>query len=607
MRKSRRNRSGEEFEMFMRKICGLMILVLLMTICLSGNAETQRVSSLEEFAARVQEHTGRLETFFTVSCDPALIQELKRKSDIGKDTTFLSEIMKQAGISGPFSITWYDDSVMLHELDYYPGWRLWHLWERGDLNALSAREKQLLDAARALVSGAAGSDLEKERIIYDTLCARVTYEKEDDGSGDKDNAIGALLNGRADCDGYADAMLLCCSLAGIPCRYINGEGIKPDQQSKTAEERQHMWNLVFIHDSWLMCDVTWGDQDQKEPDYLYFNIGSQDASASYKWDSETLFTPVAPIADFPNQLMPDQQPETCRTFEEVYQAACKTTTAGKRHLLLFCPEEKLWETDRNIFSSMLYHGAIGNYSYGDSGRLFSVYNIMPPETPFCFCESKEEAISAIQAYADAGVHSFALYFHPDVSKSLFANDHAELGQILGESCLEESGRYSYSEESGRVVLTDVSFVDSLPLCGSVEDIVFLLRQDLPARPASLTFVLTDGLVFESVQDEITRAVYSLGVASFKYSWGGNRVTVLDIDYYENCCFAETEEDAAAFMRSIRENGKSDMRIYCTESLYDSLVSDNASAFFAMLKQTGFAEYSVFHNDNNRMIGAENLR
>ena len=85
------------------------------------------------------------------------------------------------------------------------------------------------------------------------------------------------------------------------------------------------------------------------------------------------------------------------------------------------------------------------------------------------------------------------------------------------------------------------------------------------------------------------------------------MTVLDIEYYENCCFAETEEDAAVFMRSIRENGKSDMRIYCTESLYDSLASDNASAFFAMLKQTGFAEYSVFHNDSNRMIGAENLR
>ena len=593
--------------MSIRKICGLMVLVLLLTISLPGSADTQRVSSLEEFAARVQEHTGRLETFFTVSCDPALMQELKRKSDIGKDSTLLSEIMKQAGSSGAYSITWYDDAVMLHELDYYPGWKLRYYWGIGDFTSLSPREKQLLEAAQALVSGAAGSALEKEKTIYDAICAKVTYEKEDDGSGDKDNAFGALLNGRADCDGYADTMLLCCSLAGIPCRYISGEGIKPDQQAKTAEERQHMWNLVFIHDSWLMCDVTWGDQDREEPDYLYFNIGSQDASTSYKWNPETLFTPVATIADFAAQLMPDQQPEICRTFEDVYQAARRTTSAGKRHLLLFCPEEKLWETDRNVFTSMLYHGAIGNYSYGDSGRLFSVNNIVLPETPFCFCGSKEEALSAIQTYADAGVHSFALYFYPDISKDIFANDHAELGQLLGESCLEESGRYSYSEESGRVVLTDVSFVDSLPLCGSVEDIVFLLRQDLPARPASLTFVLTDGLVFESVQDEITRAVYSLGVASFKYSWGGNRVTVLDIDYYENCCFAETEDGVAVFMRSIRENGKSDMRIYCTESLYDSLVSDNASAFFAMLKQTGFAEYSVFHNDNNRMIGAENLR
>ena len=597
----------EGAEMLIRKVCGFVALIMLFATCLSGNAEGQTTSALETFAAEVMGHAESLDPFFSVKCDAALQRELKSTSPFGGSATVFSEILKQAGNTGTCSMIWYDNSVLIHDVDYYPGWRIRYYWEKGRLSDLSAREMQLLEAAQALVSGAAGSDLEKERYIYDALCARVTYEKGNDGRGDKDNAFGALLNGRADCDGYADAMLLCCSLAGIPCRYINGEGIKDEMLSKSAEDRRHMWNLVSVNGSWLMCDVTWGDYDQEEPDYLYFNIGSQDAAASYRWIPEIAVNPVAAEADFHTQLMPDQQPETCYTMEDVYKAARRKTMAGKHHLLLYCPEEKLWETDRNAFVRMLYHGAIGNYSYSDSGRLFSVSNIVLPDVPFCFCGSKEEALSSIQAYADADVHSFILYFRPTVSESIFANDRAELGRILGESCLEESGRYSYSEESGRVVLTDVSFVSSLPVCRSLEDIVSLLRRELPAHPSSLTFVLADGLAFESLRDDITTAVYATGVHSFKYQWSENRVTVLDIEYYENCCFADTEEDAAAFMRSIRENGESDMRIYCTESLYATLVSDNASAFFSMLKQTGFAEYSVFHNDSNRMIGAQDLR
>ena len=291
----------------------------------------------------------------------------------------------------------------------------------------------------------------------------------------------------------------------------------------------------------------------------------------------------------------------------VPSAACRTTAAGKRHLLLYCPEEKLWEADRDAFVSMLYHGAIGQYAYGSSGRLFSVSNIALPDVSFCFCRNKEDALSAIQAFADADVHSFVLYFDPSVSERIFANDHAELRQMLGESCLKESGSYSYSEEGGRVMLTDVSFADPLPVCRSAEEIVALLRRALSARPASVSFVLGEGLGFEAIQDDAAAAVYAMGVESFRYQWGGNRVTILDLHYYENCCFAETEDDVAAFMRSIRESGKSDMHIYCTENLYALLMNDNASAFFSMLKQAGFREYAVFYNDNHRMIGAKDIR
>lgn len=65
-----------------------------------------------------------------------------------------------------------------------------------------------------------GGAVEKERYIHDALCGRIGYYTNDESGEAKDCAEGALLDGLADCDGYADAMVLCCGLAGIPCRYM---------------------------------------------------------------------------------------------------------------------------------------------------------------------------------------------------------------------------------------------------------------------------------------------------------------------------------------------------------------------------------------------------
>lgn len=591
----------------MKALSRLVILLLAFILIIPGStalAETQ-ASSLQEFSAQVEQHAANLEKTYTVPCGKALMDELKKSSSAVGGSTPLTEIMLLAGNFGPFSITYYDDHILLDQIIYYPGWRIAHLWKSGNTEAMTEREKQTLDEALALVSGIPGGDLEKERYIYDALCGRITYDLTDDGTGDKDCAIGALLNGRADCDGYADAMLLCCSLAGIPCKYMHGHATKPVQAGADTNS-SHMWNLVFIKGSWLICDVTWGDQPGG-PSYIYFNIGSQDAAVSYQWNPGTLFTEIADKANFETQLTPDLRPVEIHSLEDVYYAARTSALAGSRLLNIFSPDEAFWKTAYDAFQLQLRRGAFGTYSYADSGRLFEIYNISLPEDVFCFCDTEQAILSAVQFFAENDTRSFSLYLLPSLAEQMFADDHAKLQETLSMSSLDSAGQYSYSVEYGSVSFTNAAFTEALPVCATTEEMQSLIHNQLLSRPSTLSFLLSGGLQIDTIQEQMSVAVYSQGVSSFAYSLTGNRITLLDLEYFDHCCFAESRNDVLTYMRAAKENGTTDLRFYCSESLYASLSANNAVDFFSLLQEAGFKEFNVSHSDAYCLMIVEGAR
>lgn len=80
------------------------------------------------------------------------------------------------------------------------------------------------------------------------------------------DAYGALIEGRAVCQGYSDAVKLICDYYNIPCVCISG----------TANGGGHMWNGIQMDDGkWYLMDLTWDDQENNGTFYDFFLVGTE--------------------------------------------------------------------------------------------------------------------------------------------------------------------------------------------------------------------------------------------------------------------------------------------------------------------------------------------
>ena len=87
------------------------------------------------------------------------------------------------------------------------------------------------------------SDFEKEIKIIEWLVENCSYEKGESWS--RSTAYSAIVLGKAQCSGYADAFLQTAKLCGLETRYV---------YNKT-----HAWNLIKLDGDWYHVDVTWED------------------------------------------------------------------------------------------------------------------------------------------------------------------------------------------------------------------------------------------------------------------------------------------------------------------------------------------------------------
>lgn len=127
--------------------------------------------------------------------------------------------------------------------------------------ALDGVVQPLLEQAKGL------SDYEKELLAHDSLIEVCTYDTSSPNSG---TVYGALVEGRARCQGYANAMTYLLRRMGLPCAYLYGTA------ENASGRESHAWNLVSVGGVWTLVDATWDDPTGGEEtlSYAYFNLNT---------------------------------------------------------------------------------------------------------------------------------------------------------------------------------------------------------------------------------------------------------------------------------------------------------------------------------------------
>ena len=98
------------------------------------------------------------------------------------------------------------------------------------------------------------TDFEKIAAIHDYLCDNIEYETAEESSDIVRTAYGALIEGKAVCQGYSVSLYRLLLEAGIDNRIIFGEGLSGDGSSGP-----HSWNIIELNDEYYYIDVTWDD------------------------------------------------------------------------------------------------------------------------------------------------------------------------------------------------------------------------------------------------------------------------------------------------------------------------------------------------------------
>ncbi len=123
-------------------------------------------------------------------------------------------------------------------------------------------------------------DYDIEFYINDYLVDNCEYDSEgataaSNGKtlGNEHNVCGALLDGKAVCDGYSKAFQLLCNRLGIECTVVEG----------TSKDESHMWNCVKIEGEWYHTDVTWNDSNENiySERYFYLNLTTEDINTDH--------------------------------------------------------------------------------------------------------------------------------------------------------------------------------------------------------------------------------------------------------------------------------------------------------------------------------------
>lgn len=264
---------------------------------MGGNAE---IESLLESRAELKSEIEERQSSYTGYGYHALLDDAERELyalvDINAGRlvpqSFLAEKSVKENIHNVIEmykndfpeVFWIDDkyNYEYYEDDEYLYINLLFSVEGSELESAKETFEQAVNAALENAPYE-GSDYEKELFVNDYLieCCEYDYDAAatEEVIGFEQNAYGALVDGKAVCEGYTRAFQLLCERLGVECVPINGVC----DDTNVAFNGNHIWNAVKIDGEWYQTDVTWNDYETEDKEsfvssvetHLYFNITTE--------------------------------------------------------------------------------------------------------------------------------------------------------------------------------------------------------------------------------------------------------------------------------------------------------------------------------------------
>lgn len=149
-------------------------------------------------------------------------------------------------------------------------------------NTTAEQEKYVTDKVADIIKDLninSLDDYNKAAAIYNYIIQNVDYEYESE-EDEYFTAYGALKEGKAVCQGYAQLFYRIAKDAGLSCRMVFG-----------TTTDAHAWNIVEVDGLYYLCDATYDVFCSSIDDCNYFMKGSQDFD---EYDDEIIHVPESP-------------------------------------------------------------------------------------------------------------------------------------------------------------------------------------------------------------------------------------------------------------------------------------------------------------------------
>lgn len=210
---------------------------------------------------------------------------------------------------------------------------------------------------------------DKIKYIHDYIVLNCTYDAE---GANNQSAYGALIDGKAVCEGYAKAMAYLCNKAGIECMLVTGY----------AGGDAHMWNMVKYNGNWYHIDATWDDPAKmidgtEYVKYNYFNLTTSQIRLDHKIIPDNNFVeyPQA-VANEGNYFI--KKGAYIKTFDEAEDILIKQISSGadnnKKYISVRVATQTLYN---DIFNKIIKSNEIINLlskANDITNNKFDIYN-----------------------------------------------------------------------------------------------------------------------------------------------------------------------------------------------------------------------------------------